>query len=54
MSETFNIGDRVAYEDPSTGETKYGVITSMSGTDGTIRTMTETVIERIPEHLPKL
>jgi len=49
MTESFNVGDRVTYEDSSTGETKYGVITSMRGTDGTIRTITETAIECVPQ-----
>ncbi|MGO9519844.1 MAG: hypothetical protein ACLPND_22630 [Candidatus Korobacteraceae bacterium] len=48
MIETFKVGDKVTYED-STGETKYGVITSMSGADGTIRTTTETEIGSIPK-----
>jgi ribosomal protein L35AE/L33A len=49
MTETFNVGDKVIYEDSSTGETKYGIITSMSGTDGIIRTTTETEIGSIPK-----
>ena len=53
MTETFNVGDKVMYEDSGTGETKYGVITGMSGTNGTIRTITETEIESTPKKLTR-
>jgi hypothetical protein len=29
MTDIFNVGDKVSYEDANTGETKYGVITGM-------------------------
>jgi hypothetical protein len=37
MTETFNVGDKVVFEDAYTDETRYGVITQMSGGDAVIR-----------------
>jgi hypothetical protein len=53
MTEHFNVGDKVVYEDANTGETKYGIITSIKGSDGTIRTITRAKIGSTPEPPPR-
>ena len=36
MAEEFDVGDWVVYEDPETGETKNGIVTSIRDGRGTI------------------
>ena len=36
MAEEFHVGDWIVYEDPGTGETKYGIVTSIRDGSGTI------------------
>jgi hypothetical protein len=45
MTEIFTVGDKVTYRDSLTGKTRCGVITSVCGSAGTIRTITKAEIE---------
>ena len=53
MTENFEIGDAVEYEDAYTGELRHGRITSMAGGNVMIRTITEKEAGRNPKRLPK-
>jgi hypothetical protein len=52
MPEEFHPGDYVLYDDPESGETRFGVITSIIGSTGTIAPVTRIDIESITEKLP--
>jgi hypothetical protein len=54
MTEDFQVGDAVQYEDAYTGELKHGRITQMSGGNAILRTITEREAGRNPKRLPKL
>jgi len=51
MTETFEVSDAVEYEDAYTGELKHGRITSMSGGDAMIRTITKKEAGKNPKRL---
>jgi hypothetical protein len=53
MTENFEIGDGVEYEDAYTGELRHGRITNMAGGSIMIRTITEKEAGRNPKRLPK-
>ncbi len=53
MTENFEIGDAVEYEDAYTGELRHGRITSMAGGNVMIRTITEKEAGKNPKRLPK-
>jgi hypothetical protein len=52
MPEEFHPGDYVLYDDPESGETKFGIITSIRGSKGTIAPVTRIDNESIPQQLP--
>jgi hypothetical protein len=52
MPDEFHPGDYVLYDDPESGETKFGIITSIRGSRGTIAPVTRIDNESIPEQLP--
>jgi hypothetical protein len=52
MVKKFHIGDYVVYDDPETGETKYGIITSIQGDSGTITPVVRIDRDSAPEHVP--
>jgi hypothetical protein len=52
MPEEFHPGDYVLYDDPESGETKFGIITSIVGSKGTIAPVTRIDTESITEKLP--
>jgi hypothetical protein len=53
MTENFEIGDAVEYEDAYTGELKHGRSTNMAGGNVMIRTITEKEAGKNPKRLPK-
>lgn len=54
MSDNFQVGDKVVYEDAYSGEIKYGLITNMNGLDAIVRTITQKEAGLNPKQLPKL
>jgi hypothetical protein len=53
MSDELLVGDRVIYQDAITGETKFGLITSVHGGDAIIRVITEAEAGKDPKRLPR-
>jgi hypothetical protein len=53
MSENFQSGDKVVFEDAYTGEVKYGLITNMNGSDPIIRMITQEEAGPNPKPLPR-
>jgi hypothetical protein len=53
MSEEFSVGDKVVYQDAITGETRFGLITSLKGGDAIIRVITEAEAGNDPKRMPR-
>jgi hypothetical protein len=53
MTDYFQVGDVVEYEDAYTGELKHGRITQLSEGNAIVRTITEKEAGKNPKRLPK-